>query len=85
MLLLLLGAILLSAHPTIWKFIEDLKIKHEITLKDLLDISTGQDGNQRKREKYTDYNERLVNIVEQFESLAPLDYLTRIAHCIVPT
>lgn len=41
--------------PTLWKFIADLKLQHEITIKIIMDAN--------KNEKYLDFDENMLTIV----------------------
>jgi len=43
-----------AANPTLWKFISDLKLQHEIGMKGINDIVTGiTPAPQHKRAKYS--------------------------------
>jgi len=78
------NAILQAANPTLWKFINDLKLQHEIGIKGISDIITGiAPAPPRKRAKYLDLNTRMLAVVRKYTTFdTPVKYLDAITACI---
>jgi len=61
------NSILQASNPTIWKFIDDLKISHEITDKGIVDVNCGVVPlPPKKRPKYVDFDIRIFMVVGNY-------------------
>jgi len=74
-----LYAELRSSHPVVWKFTEGIRKVQRGRHAYYEQLIAGKNPN-RKLLKYIKADERVLNIVKQFDSLAPLEYLRGLAH-----
>jgi len=68
-----------SNHPLIWKFIEGFRTVQRGRDAYYEQLIAGKNRNQRLL-KYIKADERILNIVKQFDSRAPLEYLRGLGH-----
>ncbi len=66
-------------HPTLWKFIEKLKVVQQHQDKIIEGLVAGGPPPAQRR-KYVDLNLRLLTVVRDFQNRQPIDYLRGIAH-----
>jgi hypothetical protein len=68
-------------HPNIWRFITILKREYGLN-NNVIDQALGGHAPPPPKKKYKDCNSRIVNIVQDFNNRAKLDFLRGIAHNI---
>jgi len=68
-----------SNHPVIWKFIEGIRTIRRGRDADYEQMIAEKFSNQ-KLLKYIKADERILNIIKQFDSRAPLEYLRDPTH-----
>jgi len=68
-----------SNQPVIWKFTEGIRTVQRGRDADYEQLIAGKTPNQ-KLLKYIKADERILNIVKQFGSWPPLEYLRGLAH-----
>jgi hypothetical protein len=69
-------------HPTLWKFIDGLRSVQKSTDQLYEEFVRGSQP-PRKRTKYQQADERILNLVEDFENREIIEYLRGIAHNFV--
>ena len=77
------NSILQAAIPTLWKFIDDLKLQHQFSMKGIADFTSGISVPPKKKVKYADKNERMKTLLlRSSEGLTPVQILLSIASCV---
>lgn len=67
-----------SNHPTIFRFIEELKREQGRTEARIVKLNAGE--KVTKSQKYKKTNDRILSVMEKYEETEPLEYLTHISH-----
>ena len=65
-------------HPTFWKFLELLKKEDALNRVKILQARSGHNAPPAKR-RYANANQWLIQVVDNFQNLAPMRYLRSIA------
>ncbi|XP_015114401.1 uncharacterized protein LOC107039349 [Diachasma alloeum] len=71
------------AHTSIGEFINCLKAEQSRTEVLIVQEEAGQTIQSKKRKRYAQYDERLINIVKTYDDIEIVEYLRRIAYNIV--
>ena len=74
-----LQSLLCLTHPTLWKLIDGLKRHQKLKDTEIEQLVAGRDPVTRKQ-KYIQLDERIRNVVEDYDNRDYLNYLRGIAH-----
>lgn len=67
-----------SNHPTIFRFIDELKREQGRTEARIVQLNAGEKAT--RSQKYKKVNDRILSVVDQYGKIDPIEYLTRISH-----
>ena len=73
------SSLIAATHPTIWKFIDELKKQQSINDIKITQYLAGQNPELGGR-RYRNLAERISNIVRENHQRGPIDYLSSLAH-----
>ena len=68
-----------ACHPTFWKFLELLEKENALNRVKILQARGGHNA-PPARKRYTDANQRLTQVVDNFQNLTPMRYLRTVPH-----
>ena len=73
------SSLIAATHPTIWKFIDELKKQQSINDIKIVQYLAGQNPELGRR-IYRNLAERILNVVREYHQRDPIDYLSSLAH-----